>query len=260
MISIKINICDLKINYIKKGEGKTVLILPGWGASTDTYMPIIQAVSHYANVFCIDFPGFGGSEEPKESLKLDDYVAIVQEFVKKQEIKELDLIGHSNGGRVIIKLMSQKDLGFKVNKIILIGSAGIVHEKKTSQKIKIKIYKGVKRVLERKPFKRIFSGMIEKMKNHVGSTDYRNASPVMKKTLVNLVNEDLRELLPNIKVPTLLIWGTKDTETPVEDAELMEKQIPDAGLVKIENGFHYVFLENSPYVNKIIETFLKGGN
>jgi len=257
--TIKINICDLKINYIKKGEGKTVLILPGWGATTDTYMPITQAVFRYANVFCIDFPGFGGSEEPKESLNLDNYVEIVKEFIKKQEIKELDLIGHSNGGRVIIKLMSQKDLDFKVNKIILIGSAGIVHEQNKSQKMKTKAYKGIKKVLEIKPLKPIFSGVIEKTKKHVGSTDYRNATPVMRETLVNLVNEDLREYLPKIKVPTLLIWGTKDIETPIEDGELMEKLIPDAGLVKIENGSHYVFLENGPYVNKIIETFLKGG-
>ena len=78
--------------------------------------------------------------------------------------------------------------------------------------------------------------------------------------MVELVNTDLREILPNIQVPTLLIWGTNDTATPISDAEIMEKLIPDSGLVKIENCTHYVFLERTEYVNKIITTFLTGGN
>ena len=81
----------------------------------------------------------------------------------------------------------------------------------------------------------------------------------MKQSMVKLINEDLREELPNIKVPTLLLWGEKDTATPIEDAILMEKLIPNAGLVKFENCSHYVFLERVEQVNKIINTFLNGG-
>ena len=82
----------------------------------------------------------------------------------------------------------------------------------------------------------------------------------MKQTLVQLIEQDLREFLPNINVPTLLIWGANDTATPISDGELMEKLIPDAGLIKVENCSHYVFLERPAYVNKIISTFLNGGN
>ena len=257
VIPIQTVINDLKINYIKKGESsQNVLILPGWGTTINTYIPLINGISTYANVYSLDMPGFGQSEEPKESWNLDKYVDFVIEFIEEQNIKNLDLIGHSNGGRIIIKLMTRRDLKFKVNKVILIGSAGIVHPKSTTRKIKENIFKITKKILELKPFKKVFAKFIIKFQNKFGSEDYRNASPIMKKTMVKLLNEDVRECLPNINVPTLLIWGENDTATPISDAEIMEKTIPDAGLVRIKGCTHYVFLENTQYVNKIIENFL----
>ena len=260
MITIKTTINDLTINYIKKGNGKAVLILPGWGTNINTYMPIINSLSTYHTVYCLDMPGFGESEEPNTSWNLDDYVTFVIDFIKSQNINELSLIGHSNGGRIIIKLMNEKNLSFKVNKIILIGSAGIVHEKTLYQNSKVKLAKIGKTFLELKPIKKVFPNLITKLKNNFGSEDYKNASPIMKETLVQLINYDLREFLPNINVPTLLIWGSNDTATPISDGELMEKLIPDAGLIRVENCSHYVFLEQPGYVNKIINTFLNGGN
>ena len=260
VITIKTTINDLTINYIKKGTGKAVLILPGWGTTINTYMPIINSLSTYHTVYCLDMPGFGESEEPNTSWNLDDYVTFVIDFIKSQNINELSLIGHSNGGRIIIKLMNEKNLSFKVNKIILIGSAGIVHEKTLYQNSKVKLAKIGKNILELKPIKKIFPNLITKLKNNFGSEDYKNASPIMKGTLVQLINYDLREFLSNINVPTLLIWGSNDTATPISDGELMEKLIPDAGLIRVENCSHYVFLEQPGYVNKIINTFLNGGN
>lgn len=259
MINIKTTIKNLSINYIKRGNGKTVLILPGWGAIINTYMPLINSISNYANVYCLDMPGFGSSQEPDTDWNLDNYVDFIIEFIESQNIQELDLIGHSNGGRIIIKLMSRANLNFNVNKIILIGSAGIVHKKSKLQELKIKILKLGKNIIETKPIKTIFPNLLSKLKNKFGSEDYKNASPIMKKTLVNLINEDLQKFLPNIKVPTLLIWGENDTATPLQDGELMEKLIPDSGLVKVKNCTHYVFLEQNAYVNSIISNFLNGG-
>lgn len=259
MIEIKIKVKDLDINYIRKGEGKTVLILPGWGTTINVYMNMINSISTYSNVICLDMPGFGDSEEPKESWNLDEYIDFVVEFINKNNIKELDLIGHSNGGRIIIKLMSKKNLDFKVNKIILIGSAGIVHKKPLKVKLKIKMFKLGKKILGCKLIKKVCPSLITKFQNHFGSEDYKNSSPVLKQSMVKLINEDVREYLPNIKVPTLLLWGEKDTATPIEDAILMEKMIPDAGLVKVNECTHYVFLEQPGYTNKIIATFLTGG-
>jgi pimeloyl-ACP methyl ester carboxylesterase len=80
----------------------------------------------------------------------------------------------------------------------------------------------------------------------------------MRQTLVNLVNEDLREELPKIKQPTLLLWGENDDQTPLADGKLMEELIPDAGLVAFPNSTHFAFLENRARFKTIIKTFLEG--
>ena len=249
---------NLKINYIKQGKGKTVLIIPGWATSIETYKPLIDSLSEYRTVYCLDMPGFGESEEPKESWNLDKYIEFICNFIKKEKIKELDVIGHSNGGRIIIKLMGKKKLDFKINKIILIGSAGIVHKKTFSQKMKIRTYKLCKKLCQIGLFKKLFPNLLEKVKNRFGSSDYKNASPIMRESMVKLINEDVREYLPIINVPTLLIWGELDTATPISDAKLMESMIPDVGLVTLPDCGHYIFLENPLYVNKIISNFLNG--
>lgn len=260
VINIKTKINDLEINYLKKGEGKAVLILPGWGTTIETYMPLINNISTYRTVYCLDMPGFGSSAEPKQAWDLDDFVSFILNFIKMLGIQELDLIGHSNGGRIIIKLMNSPSLNIKIENIILIGSAGIVHSISLVKKFKIKFFKLCKRIIELKPIKLVFPNLLNDLKNKFGSEDYKNASPIMKECLVKLVSEDLREYMPNIKVPTLLIWGENDTAAPILDAEIMEKLIPNSGLVKVENCSHYVFLERSNFVNNVINNFLTRGD
>lgn len=132
---MEINIDGLKINYINKGKGNNVLLLHGWGVDTDLYKNIINDVSKYSNVYALDLPGFGKSAEPKEVWDLDMYVSLVEKFIEKMGLDRLTLIGHSFGGRIIIKLANKNGLKFKINKIILMGSAGIKPKLKLSKKL-----------------------------------------------------------------------------------------------------------------------------
>lgn len=97
----------------------------------------------------------------------------------------------------------------------------------------------------------------EKLLNKVGSSDYKASPTVLKETMKIIVNEDVTNLLPNIKAPTLLIWGTLDTATPLSDALKMEKLIPDCGLVKYVGGSHFAYLENIQNVNVVLNEFFK---
>lgn len=258
MIKIEKHIDNLNINYIKKGFGPNVLILPGWGTTIDVYKLMINELSTYSTVYCLDMPGFGKSTEPTTPWELNDYVNFIIKFIESENLTELNVIAHSNGGRILIKMLSNKSLNFNINRIILIGSAGIVKKKTILKRFKIKVFKIGKKILMLKPFKMLFPNLITKWQNKFGSEDYKNASPILKQSMVKLINEDLKEYLPSINVPTLLIWGENDTETPITDAYIMEKEIPNAGLVKIPNASHYVFLEHPQYINKIIHTFLGG--
>jgi pimeloyl-ACP methyl ester carboxylesterase len=79
----------------------------------------------------------------------------------------------------------------------------------------------------------------------------------MRGTLVRIVNEDLRTVLPNLHLPVLLIWGDKDTDTPIADGQLMERLIPDAGLVVFEGAGHYAYLEQAARFCTIVAVFLR---
>ena len=79
---------------------------------------------------------------------------------------------------------------------------------------------------------------------------------MMKEILKKVVDEDLQHVMPNIKASTLLIWGEKDTATPVSDAKIMESLIPDTGLIVFPGCTHYSFLENPGYYYTIVDNFL----
>ncbi|NLA33381.1 MAG: alpha/beta hydrolase, partial [Tenericutes bacterium] len=96
----------------------------------------------------------------------------------------------------------------------------------------------------------------DEAKKYIGSPDYRQASPMMRKILVNVINEDLSVAAKKINVPTLLIWGTEDQASPIEEAIELEKIIQDSALIKIDGGTHYVYLEALNYVTTILKEFL----
>lgn len=253
---MEIYIDEQKINYINKGIGKTVLLLHGWGVSIEVYKNLINDLSKTNNVYALDLPGFGKSDEPKEIWNVDKYVELVEKFIEKLDLKEIDLIGHSFGGRIIIKLLNKNGLKVKINRIVLLGSAGIKHKLNLRNRIKVKIYKICKKIMNINFLQKRFPRFIDKIKNKFGSEDYKNASNIMRGSLVQVINEDLIHLIPNINNETLLIWGTEDTATPIEDARKMNELIKNSKLIEIESATHYAFLEKPLYVNQQIKEFL----
>lgn len=246
----------LNINYEKRGDGDFVLFLHGWGANITLFDGLMNLVSQKYTALALDMPGFGKSDEPKEPWDVDRYVDFVLKFIDIFKPERLVILGHSFGGRVIIKMLA-RELPFEVEKIILVDAAGIKPKKTFRQKASLAAYKFGKAVLSFGPIKAIFPDALENMRKKRGSADYNSATPIMRQTLVKVVNEDLTHLLPSIKASSLLIWGTADTATPLSDGETMEKLIPDAGLVKINGAGHYSFLEAPDFVGRVVASFLK---
>ncbi|MGN1419261.1 MAG: alpha/beta fold hydrolase [Acutalibacteraceae bacterium] len=253
---MKTNIGGLNINYIDQGQGELVLILHGWGSNITLHQNMIDLLSSKYRVLAPDMPGFGESDEPKEPWCVDDYVDFILEFLKNYDFKTITLLGHSFGGRVIIKLCSRK-LPFEVEKVILVDSAGVKPEKTASQKFKQKTYKMGKKLLSTTAAQKLFPDALENLRKKNGSADYNAASPVMRQTLVKVVNEDLCEYMPNVKCPALLIWGKNDDATPLSDGQKMEKLMPEAALVSFDNAGHYSFLEQQVLFNRVLASFMK---
>lgn len=244
----------IRVNYEIKGEGDTVLLLHGWASSLQPYRPLMEQLSAKYRVIAVDFPGMGGSEEPKEPWDVDGFADFTLAFLEQFDIKKLSLVGHSYGGRVILKL-ANRALPFAIDKIVLIDSAGIKPPASKKKSTRQRIFKLGKWFLSLKPVAALFPTALERLRVKFGSADYAAASPMMRQCLVKAVNEDLSHLLPGIKAPTLLVWGDRDTATPLSDAKQMEKAIPGAGLAVIPGAGHFSFVENPYLFGRIMASY-----
>ena len=90
-----------------------------------------------------------------------------------------------------------------------------------------------------------------------GSEDYKQTSGIMRQTFVNVVNHDLAETATNVQLPTLLLWGDQDQDTPLWQGQLLEELIPDAGLVVYEGAGHYSYLDRLYDATHVIQFFFK---
>lgn len=242
---MKITIQNININYVQYGQGKDILLLHGWGQNIAMMKPLGDNFCNKFRITIIDFPGFGESDELKEIWNIEKYTNMLEKFVKKVDIKKPIIMGHSFGGRVAIKYSSRNP----IEKLILFGSPCI--RTQNSLPLSVKILKKIKTLPG-------MNRIGEYMKKYIGSRDYKQASPIMRQTLVEVVNEDLSQYARKIEEATLLIWGEYDTEAPVIEAKELEKIMLDAALILLP-GTHYAYLENLPRVVTILNNFI-GGN
>jgi pimeloyl-ACP methyl ester carboxylesterase len=246
----------LNIHYFDAGSGETVLFLHGWGTDFLSFKPFLEQIAPYYRVCALDLPGFGQSDEPPAAWAVDDYGDFVVDFIAGLRVSRVILIGHSFGGRIIIKLAARRELPFTITKIVLINSAGIRPGKTVKQKARSLIYRGVKRLISIGGIKKQFPELLDQWRKKHSSPDYLAASPRMRECLIRAVNEDLTPCLPHIPCPALLIWGAEDQDTPLGDGQLMERLIPDAGLVTLEKAGHYSFLDQPVIFGRVLDSFL----
>jgi len=233
MTEESVNINGLNIYYKVLGEGKPLLILHGWGSISDRWITAMKLLAgRRFKVILPDLPGFGKSDIPERVWNLDDYSNFVKEFVNYLELNNFYLLGHSFGGNIAIKysLINPN----KIKKMFLSGPACIRRE---SLKVKLLYYVS-------KIFK--FIGFIPFAKNifyKFIKSDYHFSHGLMRKTYLKIIKEDLTDILPDITVPTILIWGDKDDLTPIKGGNLMHKKIKNSEMEVIPNANHNLHSE-----------------
>ncbi len=239
---------NLNINYeiYGKKQGLPIVFLHGWGQNIDMIKPLANYLQDQYKIIIIDLPGHGQSEEPSFPWTIFDYQEVIKETLDYLKINKPTLVGHSFGGKISLLYASN----YEVNNLIVLGSPFKASEKKVS--LFIKILKKVKHLP-------IINKFEESIKKRIGSSDYREASPIMRQILVDTINLDIRQQVKLIKCPTLIIWGDLDKEVPVNHARELEKLIPNAGLVILKGGTHYAYLEKPLQVANMIKSLL-GGN
>ncbi len=236
--------------YKPQGISKEKLIfLHGWRSDSSVWLKFLDS-NKFKNyeIYLIDQPGYGKSEIPKQPFDLEKYAKIVYRFIKELKIEKPIIIGHSFGGAVLIKLASMyPDI---LKSMVLIGASGI-----RKKEIKKTLFKIIAKSIS--PFfkPKFMHGLRMSLYRMIGSDDYV-AAPHLKETYLNIIKEDLTEDLKKIKNNTLLIWGEKDKDTPLEDGLLMSKNIKNSKLNIIKGAGHFSFITDSDLVADYIINFI----
>ena len=235
----------ININYKDFGtkDGQAIVYLHGWGQNIEMMEPIAKPFAKTNRLIILDLPGFGASEEPKTVWTLDDYVEMIHSLLNELHIDSPILIGHSFGGKLSLLYASK----YQVEKLVVLASPYKVKIKEPSKKVKL--LKKLKNVP-------VLNVLADTMKKHMGSTDYKNASPMMRDILVKHINTDIEQELSKIKCPTLAIWGTNDEAVPYEDGKSLETLIKNCGLVTYEGNTHYAYLERLQQTINVLKSFI----
>lgn len=237
-----ITVDGIKIFYERnEGEGTPIVLLHGWGGSHVSMSCIYKKLAEEnRSVVNIDFPGFGGSDFPHQDFTVFDYAKLTEQLLTLLKIEKCIALGHSFGGRIALILAATSS---KIEKMVIVDGAGVKPHRGLKYFFKVLRYKIKKK--------------LGKNVGNLGSADFLALPPVMRPVFIRVVNGHLDKLLCKVKVPTLIIWGRNDKDTPMYMAKKMAKKIKDSGLVVLENAGHYSYLDQYDSFIKILFSFIK---
>jgi pimeloyl-ACP methyl ester carboxylesterase len=230
------------LNTIKigKSDGYPLIMLHGWGQSLQSLKPLAELLGNYCQVHLIDLPGFGQSPLPEADWNTLQYAEAIFDYAQSQGLKQFDILGHSFGGSIAIRLASQHEKA--INRLVLIGARGLPRQSKFTQKLYFsfvkylsKLVKLTDKILNCQIYEKYFIAKF-------GSRDYKNASPGrMRNILVKTVTENTIASAQKILKPTLLLWGEDDTETPIYMAQKYHELIKNSKLIILPAKDHFPF-------------------
>lgn len=239
----------MKINLdyeLIENNKPVVVLLHGWGMNKECFEKLVPLINNNQKILSLDFFGFGKSSEPRDYFDTYEYAYYVFILLKKLEINDVILVGHSFGGRIAILLSSI----FKINVsyLILTSSAGI-NKFSIIKNIKVFRYKFLKSLVRN-------NIVNKKYLQRFGSSDYKKANYNLKKVFVKVVNQDLQFLLKKINSPCTLIWDKKDRETPYSICKVLNKKIKNSQILNFSSGGHFAFLYNIKKFANVINSHI----
>ena len=217
-------------------DAPKICFLHGWGRSSNDF----NLVSNNFHSISLDLPGFGKSQEPETSMSPKEYAEYLSEIIPDSvEI----LVGHSFGGKIAVHMSFIK----KYKKLVLIGTPLIRKNPEMNINFRLNLYKFLNSL------NLISDKRLEKIKNKHGSEDYKNATGIMRDTLVKTVNDDLSDLLSQVNTEVHLIWGENDNVIPVSIGDEANVKFKESKLTVIKDEGHNMLRSKSEEIIRVLK-------
>lgn len=229
---------------------QVIYILHGWAIgdkNQEKWQPFIDLLKEAGyKVNFLKIPGL--SVPSQESWELQDFVDWLEGQIKEKS--GVILLGHSFGSQLSIRYTSQHPK--QISKLILIDSGGI-----KDRAIKVRIKRKVFLVLAKtgKNFLKspVFRHFLYKMARE---TDYLKAPPAQRKSMSNVLRDEILKDLPKIKCKTQIIWGQNDKTTPLKHAFLLHQGISHSKVQIIQEARHSPQFTHAKEVSEIVINFI----
>jgi len=266
----KTPIAPIKLHVEEKGSGKPLILLHGFGTNSYSFHAIIEPLSKKYHVYNVDLKGFGSSPKPDDGrYSVYDQAVLVSSFIKENNLKNVTLIGHSYGGGVALSLalMDSKN----INKMVLIDAASYKqYIPSLIKKVQFPILGPLAFYILSSNYEvketydylfydkqKIKDSTIEKLSE---SLDKESAKKAYLSALDDLIPDDIDEIskkYKSIKIPTLIIWGDKDTVIRKNKAYRLKRDLKNSKLKIIKNCGHIPHEEKPKEVLKYLYDFLR---
>ena len=259
------------VNYVESGEGPAVLMVHGLGGSWRNWLENMPYLARNHRVIALDLPGFGTSPLPEEQITIGSYGDFLVEFADALELgPETALVGHSMGGFISTEAAIARPERF--SSLVLVAAAGVTYASITnSQKDMTKVIVKAMMPIAAGSLERGFSRRRLRSAQFVGVfahparisremlwelSSYAIGAPGLIQAAYAIAGYDTRDRLPEIRIPTLLIWGNRDLLVPVPAAYSYRRKIPDAELSLLDDTGHMIQMERPARFNDDVEEFI----
>ncbi|MGC2191702.1 MAG: alpha/beta hydrolase [Candidatus Dormiibacterota bacterium] len=238
----------------REGSDPPVVLLHGWGASAAGFTGLLQLARTPRRLVAIDLPGFGESPLGVPDWTRGSYAALVRDLIRERGWGPVALLGHSYGGGVALRLAAEPEA--PLDRLVLCAPSGLPLASSGGVGGKVRVFRSLRRSAETLLPARLADPTVEWLRQRMGSADYRSAG-ALRPVLVRAVQEDLSELAGQIRVQTLIIWGGRDQELPLEPyGRRLRQLIGSSELVEFEGSGHFPFVDERARFAAVFDAFV----
>jgi pimeloyl-ACP methyl ester carboxylesterase len=269
----QIEVDGIPINYVDVGSGDEdpVVLVHGLGGQWQNWLENIPRLAQERRVLALDLPGFGLTPEPSDrEISIPGYGRWVDAFCEQLGLGEVDMVGNSMGGFVVAEVAIQ--FRQRVSRLVLVSAAGITSA--DAFQAPILTFGRVASALATNTAARHRQTASRPLGRHVALALVARHPRLLKADLAYegffkgagkdgfdaalraCLDYDFRDRLPDVKVPTLIVWGEKDSIIPVRDADEFERLIEDSRKVVMKDTGHIPMAERPQAFNDVLVDFL----
>ena len=257
-----VEVQGLRIGFERAGSGPPLVLVHGAVSDSRVWRRQVDALSDEFTVVAWDAPGCGSSADPPESFRLAEYADALAAFVRTLALGRPYVLGHSFGGALILELYRRH--GGVPGALILVGAyagwAGSLPRTEVDRRLRFALEAADSLPGGFQP--RAMPGLFSRVMPPAAAEELvgimSEIRPVATRTMaLGLAEADLRDVLPLVDVPTLVIYGDADARSPVSVGEELHRGIRHSTLEVMAGAGHECYLEFPDEFNLLVRGFLR---